>query len=371
MSHDIFISYSHEDTEAMVQVRDFLRRNDLEVWTDEGIEPGTDSWKQAIEDALLSTNALLVLFSPGSANSKWVRSELDFAELHKVRIFSLLVHGDEVDAIPFGYATHQWIDFRQSNQRQSALERLLATVQRKPMPLSTPELKKEVSKPKLNWRYFVPIAFVIVLILTVALFLVPIIFPNTQPTDVHTPDDITTTEGESTETPPGLHETENVSVSLPSNWILFPEPSEEIFINSVGDWFTDQTLADQFLNIFTQRNWDYEIQTSSGRVYMGIVTNQGIPSLSTFMIRSLFVINHELVEQTNIPTEQEEKLVIQLDIRENLGEDFVTRGQGHFFFRDDAEVHTAALFFIYKYEDHEEAESIIAEVLDSFQFLAD
>jgi len=46
MSHDIFISYSRRDTERMQQIRDGLRAAGLTMWTDEGIEPGTQSWKK-------------------------------------------------------------------------------------------------------------------------------------------------------------------------------------------------------------------------------------------------------------------------------------------------------------------------------------
>ena len=63
MSYDVFLSYSRQDTATMQQVRDTLRENGFIVWTDEGIEPGTPSWKVAIEDALLSTKSVVVLLS--------------------------------------------------------------------------------------------------------------------------------------------------------------------------------------------------------------------------------------------------------------------------------------------------------------------
>lgn len=230
MTHDVFISYSHQDSESMAQVRNFLRENGLDVWTDEGIEPGTSSWKQAIENALLNTKSLIVLFSPDSTDSKWVRSELDFAELHKVQIFSLLVRGEEVDSVPFGYATHQWIDFRESNERQVALERLLAVIQGKPVPAPVHDHKKKISKPELNWQVFAAIAFVIILVvLALTLFFPDIVDIFSEPTATYTPEPTATNTVEPTATTrptqdsqdsPNRAESTESSIVLPDDWQL-------------------------------------------------------------------------------------------------------------------------------------------------------
>ena len=44
-SIDLFLSYSRKDSAAMRQVRELLRGAGLAVWTDEGLEPGTQSWR--------------------------------------------------------------------------------------------------------------------------------------------------------------------------------------------------------------------------------------------------------------------------------------------------------------------------------------
>src|SRR5215813_14225200 len=107
MSHDIFISYSRRDIECMIQVSESLRVAGFKVWTDEGIEPGTESWKSALSSAIKNCKLVVVLFSPDSAESTWVNRELDFAELHRKKIYPLLLRGEPENAIPFGYTTFQ------------------------------------------------------------------------------------------------------------------------------------------------------------------------------------------------------------------------------------------------------------------------
>lgn len=153
MAEQVFLSYSRQDAALMRQVRDFLADSGFTVWTDEGIEPGTPSWKQAIENGIRESSALVVLFSPDSSESKWVRSELDFAEAQGVHIFPLLVRGDERTAVPFGFTTHNWIDLRDTSDVNSALKPLpdvirgrSSTIERPPAPTSPVTQEKSTNR---------------------------------------------------------------------------------------------------------------------------------------------------------------------------------------------------------------------------------
>jgi formylglycine-generating enzyme required for sulfatase activity len=110
----IFLSYSRKDASLMARMRTDLRAEGLEVWTDEGIKPGTPSWKRAIEDAIRNAGCLICILSPDAAQSRWVREELDFAEARGKQIFLVMARGNEDDAVPFGFSTHQWVDIRDS-----------------------------------------------------------------------------------------------------------------------------------------------------------------------------------------------------------------------------------------------------------------
>ncbi|MDX1991410.1 MAG: TIR domain-containing protein [bacterium] len=127
MDH-IFLSYSREDTAIMRRVRDDLRAEGLKVWTDENLEPGLRSWQIAIERALDAASCLVVILTPSSKQSPWVREEMNYAELQDVRIFPILARGTERNAVPFGFITAQWVDIREDVHYASELQKLIFTI---------------------------------------------------------------------------------------------------------------------------------------------------------------------------------------------------------------------------------------------------
>jgi len=115
--HDIFLSYSHKDTPIMGRVRDDLRAAGLSVWTDEGIEPGTPSWKRAIQQAIEETTCLVAILSPSAKYSEWVERELEYARVQGIPVVPMLAAGEERTAIPFDLITRQFVDIRTDYQR--------------------------------------------------------------------------------------------------------------------------------------------------------------------------------------------------------------------------------------------------------------
>ena len=96
----VFMSYSRSDHVVMERVLRFLRKQGIKVWVDsEVLVPGTPTWRKGIEKAIIGSNAVIVLLSPGANNSIWVERELNFAETHEKRIFPLLIAGDEKSSI--------------------------------------------------------------------------------------------------------------------------------------------------------------------------------------------------------------------------------------------------------------------------------
>lgn len=112
---DVFLSYSRKDSEAMRRLRAELTKAALTVWTDEALEAGTPIWQQAIEDAIRQARSMVVLMSPAAKASEWVNIETAVAKRCKVRIFPILIAGDEASAIPFSLATTQFVDLRQDH----------------------------------------------------------------------------------------------------------------------------------------------------------------------------------------------------------------------------------------------------------------
>ncbi len=114
---DIFISYSRIDAEVMRRLRADLQAAGFSVWTDDvSLEPGTPSWQRAIEAAIQAARCAIVLLSPEAKKSKWVEIEVSLAEDLGLRVFPLLVRGDDINAILFRLRTTQRIDLRDNWQ---------------------------------------------------------------------------------------------------------------------------------------------------------------------------------------------------------------------------------------------------------------
>ncbi len=115
-------------------IRNGLTAAGLSTWTDENLDPGTPSWRKEVQEAIENAGCVVVVLSPEAKESVWVGEELDYARVHKRRIFTVLIRGDESNAIPFGLTAVQWVDLRDYEAglsdavRQTALEQLVAVV---------------------------------------------------------------------------------------------------------------------------------------------------------------------------------------------------------------------------------------------------
>ena len=128
-SIDLFLSYSRRDTDAMHVVLDVLRGAGLAVWTDAGIEPGTQDWEEAISEALDQAPAMVVLLSPNAKASRWVRREIVYAQGMGEPIYPVLICGDEAHAVPLVVAGVQWVDGR-TDLARAVQEELLPTLEK-------------------------------------------------------------------------------------------------------------------------------------------------------------------------------------------------------------------------------------------------
>ncbi len=149
---DIFLSYSHKDSRARGEVRDFLRNRGITVWTDENLTPGTTNWQIAIEKNIDRAKGLVVILSPDAKDSEWVREELGYARNQGKLVFPLLHRGNEKNAVPFGYSLAQWIDIRSDFSK--GMNTLIRTLEIKldlqvvtsRIPKEQPQVRKPASK---------------------------------------------------------------------------------------------------------------------------------------------------------------------------------------------------------------------------------
>src|SRR5438477_7133745 len=82
---DIFISYSREDQAVARRYADALEAQGFSVWWDADLRSG-EAFDEAIEAALRAAKAVVVLWSPTSVVSRWVRAEATLADRNKTLV---------------------------------------------------------------------------------------------------------------------------------------------------------------------------------------------------------------------------------------------------------------------------------------------
>jgi len=109
----VFMSYSRRDDTVMRRIVAFLREQGIKVWVDnEKLIPGTPVWEKEIEKAVQGASAVVVVLSPDSKDSEWVRREISLADQYEKRVFPLLVRGDEKTSISIRLIGRQYVDIR-------------------------------------------------------------------------------------------------------------------------------------------------------------------------------------------------------------------------------------------------------------------
>ena len=112
-----FMSYSREDVDLQQRIVAELRGRGIIVWVDiENLIPGSPAWEREIERSIRGAEGIIVLLSPDSNNSEWVRREISFAEQNEKRIFPVLISSDEDDSIPLRLSDHQRVDLHSNFQ---------------------------------------------------------------------------------------------------------------------------------------------------------------------------------------------------------------------------------------------------------------
>jgi TolB-like protein/Tfp pilus assembly protein PilF len=79
---DIFLSYNREDVAIAKVYADAFVREGLEVWWDATLRSG-EAYDKVTEAALRGAKAVVVLWSPRSVESRWVRAEATIADRNK------------------------------------------------------------------------------------------------------------------------------------------------------------------------------------------------------------------------------------------------------------------------------------------------
>jgi len=77
--HDVFISYSRQDKEFVLKLRDALITSHHTVWLDSRDIPYTADWQEEIDRNIVTANNVLCVLSPEFIKSKYCRHEVAYA----------------------------------------------------------------------------------------------------------------------------------------------------------------------------------------------------------------------------------------------------------------------------------------------------
>lgn len=120
MKQQVFISYSRKDKTFIDILRNDLANNGFDVWIDvEGLKVGTKSWERALREAIKESFAFILIASPASNDSPYVRDELRIAQLYDVAIIPVFSDGEHfIEVVPMGYGEYQYADLREDKYQQ-------------------------------------------------------------------------------------------------------------------------------------------------------------------------------------------------------------------------------------------------------------
>lgn len=125
--HDIFISYSRRDKDAVVSIKDEIERTlGLRCWIDlEGIESGADVFSEYIVNAIDASSSLLFFLSVDSQKSECACKEIYYAKGEKKHVVIVRFNDDPlIGRFKFEFARADSIDWRKQEQRDKLLRDL-------------------------------------------------------------------------------------------------------------------------------------------------------------------------------------------------------------------------------------------------------
>lgn len=127
-SKHVFISYSLKDSVMMKEIKRILMNRGVKIWNDEKVEQGTEDWAKEIQLAIEQSACVVCLLSPDAKDSKWVNRELSYAEIQDIRVFPILIRGDETDAVPIRLVSYQRTNINSNQDIEMQLDKTLSDI---------------------------------------------------------------------------------------------------------------------------------------------------------------------------------------------------------------------------------------------------
>jgi hypothetical protein len=131
----VFVSYSHADDEYVRRLVDSLVAEGFDVWSDEGIDVGSQ-WISVVRGKVDDCAAFVLVMTPEAESSTWVARELERAAAKDKPVLPLLLRGDLFTSLPM-------IQFERVADDQLPSRRFIEHLRtlapsRRPVPTPTP-----------------------------------------------------------------------------------------------------------------------------------------------------------------------------------------------------------------------------------------
>jgi TIR domain len=114
-----FISYSHSDQGVAHKLSEDLRKNGVDIWADFwDLNPGDSLVEKIFSEGIRDASFFLILLSPSSTSSEWVRHELDTGVVRRLegltRLIPVIIQSTDV---PVALRSLQWVDLTSDYER--------------------------------------------------------------------------------------------------------------------------------------------------------------------------------------------------------------------------------------------------------------
>lgn len=126
----VFLSYTHNDSFLAKKIASELVKTGLDVWNAETeIFPG-DNWAEKVSDALKESDAMVVLITPESLESRVVRREIEYAlgdKSYNRRVIPVLVGSEQsvpAESIPWILRRLQMIRLSKPEQTEEGISQI-------------------------------------------------------------------------------------------------------------------------------------------------------------------------------------------------------------------------------------------------------
>lgn len=115
MPEEIFLSHSSQDADFATDLAEVIRRHGVPVWYSPTNITGAQQWHDEIGSALKRCDWFVLVLSPASVESMWVKRELLYAlqqQRYEKKIVPVLYKSCDYEKLSWVLDSSQFVDYR-------------------------------------------------------------------------------------------------------------------------------------------------------------------------------------------------------------------------------------------------------------------